>query len=174
MPLFGAAMILLASAAFAEEPIKVAFVDTGNTGRSVTAEAIANQIIAAKKLHISVISRAVDADPFVVEPEADAATLLKKNGMDVSAHRAVQVTANDVRHADLILTMTAGHRDRLIASFPEAKDKTFILGEYATGKPAEIADAYGKPMDIYEKMYAAVSEFLPLALDKVAKIPPKP
>lgn len=154
------------SAAVAAEPIKIAFVDTGNTGRSVTAEAIATKYIAERHLFVAVISRAVDMDPFTVTPEANAATLLKAHGMDVSQHLAHQVTANDVRHADVILTMTAGHRDRLISAFPDAKDKTFVLGEYATGKPAEIADAYGKPMPVYEDMYARVNEFTPEAIDK--------
>lgn len=161
--MFGFAGMVFALAA---EPVKIAFVDTGNTGRSVTAEAIARQYIVAKHLAVAVISRGVDVDTFTVLPEPNAATLLKAHGMDVSQHEAHQVTINDVHHADVILTMTAGHRDRLIAAFPEAKDKTFILGEYATGKPSEIADAYGKPMPVYEDMYARVNEFAPLAIDK--------
>lgn len=154
------------TAAFAAGPVKIVFVDTGNTGRSVTAEAIAEQYIAAKHLDVVVISRAVDLNPFNLTPEPNAAALLSKHGMDVSQHLAQQIANNDVRHADLILTMTAGHRDRLIAMFPEAKGKVFVLGEYATGKPGEIDDAYGKPMAVYETMYSQVGSFTPQAIDK--------
>ena len=83
-------LLALSFSASADEPTKIAFVDTGNTGRSVTAEALANAVIGEKKLHIAVISRAVDMDPFDVMPEPNAATLLKKRGLDVTAHRSVQ------------------------------------------------------------------------------------
>jgi len=159
-------LLMSVSIVYADEPTKIAFVDTGNTGRSVTAEAIANEYVAGKKLHVAIISRAVDMDPFGVAPEANAATLLKQRGLDVSAHRAQQVTANDVRHADVILTMTAKHRDKLLALFAEAADKTFVLGEFATGEAREIADAYGKPMEVYEAMVAQVADYVPSAIEK--------
>jgi hypothetical protein len=96
-----AALVLnmTAVAADAAEPAKIAFVDTGNTGRSVTAEAMANALITERKLPILVISRAVDLNPYHVVPEANAAALLQGKGIDVSAHRAAQLTANDVRHS---------------------------------------------------------------------------
>lgn len=159
-------LIASASVSFAAEPVKIAFVDTGNTGRSVTAEAIANQVISNKALFVAVISRGVDVDPFFTSPEANAATLLQQHGMNVAAHHAAQVTANDIKHADVVLTMTASHRDKLIALFPDARDKTFLLSEFATGKAAEIADAYGKPMAVYEEMYAQVGALVTPAIEK--------
>jgi protein-tyrosine phosphatase len=158
--------MLCAPTARAAEPVKIAFVDTGNTGRSVTAEALANALIAAKGYRIAVISRAVDLDPVDTSPEAPAAALLKQHDLDVSAHRAAQLDAQDVRHADLILTMTAKHRDRVIAQFPDAQAKTFTLAEYATGQAADVVDAYGKPMDVYVQVFQQISDYLPAALEK--------
>ena len=162
-------LLSLALCAHAEEPRKVAFVDTGNTGRSVSAEALSNAIIQKQGLKIAVISRAVDMDPFDIHPEANAAKILKDRGLDVSQHLAVQLTANDVRHADVILTMTAKHKDKLVALFPEAKEKTFTLSEYATGNYAEVADAWGKPMEVYVTMIGQLDDFVPKALDKAKK-----
>lgn len=167
-----AALLLVAPLAplRAAEPVKLAFVDTGNTGRSVTAEALANERIAKEHLPIAVISRAVDQDPYAAKPEANAAALLKERGIDVSAHRATQITSNDVRHSDLILTMTAAHKDKLIALFPEAKDKTFTIADYATGKPGDVADAFGKDMDFYRGMVRQVESYLGPALAKAAAL----
>ena len=163
-----AALLLTAPMARAAEPVKLAFVDTGNTGRSVTAEALANQRIAKDHLPVAVISRALDQDPYAAKPEANAAALLKERGIDVSAHRATQITSNDVRHSDVILTMTAAHKDKLIALFPDAKDKTFTIADYATGKPDDVADAFGKPMDFYRGMVKQVDSYLGPILTKAA------
>ncbi|MBN9046979.1 MAG: hypothetical protein J0H18_15125 [Rhizobiales bacterium] len=154
----------------AKEPVKVAFVCTGNTGRSVTAEALAKRDIAEKKLPITVISRGVDVDPFDTLPEANAVAVLSAKGIDVSAHRSVQLDENDVRHADLILTATAKHKAKVIEQFPDAKDKTFTLAEYATGKSEDVLDAWGKPMEAYEAMEKQVEGYLPAALAKAAAL----
>lgn len=159
-------MLPFADPARAAEPVKIAFVDTGNTGRSVTAEALASAMIGDEHLPVAVISRAVDLDPFSIQPEANAAALLMEHGIDVSTHRAAQLDAQDIRHADLILTMTAKHRDRVVAQFPDAAAKTFTIADYATGKPADVVDAYGKPMDVYQQVFEQISQYIPLVLEK--------
>jgi len=168
--LVGACALFLAFSVsvHAEEPKKIAFVDTGNTGRSVSAEALTNVLIKQRNVKVAVISRAVDMDPFDVQPEANAVKLLRERGIDVSNHLSAQVTINDVHHADVILTMTTKHKDKLVALFPEAKDKTFTISEYATGSYAEVADAWGKPMDVYVAMIRQLDTYLPQVLDKLA------
>lgn len=160
--------LLLAFGAHAEGPRKIAFVDTGNTGRSVSAEALATRFIAEHGLQVAVISRAVDMDPFDVKPEANATQLLLERGLDVRAHVAAQMSANDAHHADLILTMTEKHKARVIETFPEAREKTFTLAEYASGSHQDVPDAWGKPMAVYVAMIHQLDELLPAALDKAA------
>ena len=164
----GLAILFCSSPARAEEPRKLAFVDTGNTGRSVIAEALANAIIQKNNEKIAVISRALDVDPFDVKPEVNAAYLLAERGIDVTAHRSVQFSANDAKHADVIVTMTEKHRNRLVELFPEAKAKTFTLSEYATGKYAEVTDAWGKPLPVYVDLLKQLDVLVPAALQKLA------
>jgi protein-tyrosine phosphatase len=159
-------LALSAQLALAAEPAKIAFVDTGNTGRSVAAEALARAIIQDKHLAIAVIGRAVDLDPFDLSPEPNMATLLSQHGIDVRTHIAAQLGAQDIKHADLILTMTAKHKATVIALFPDAAPKTFTIAEYATGTQADVVDAYGKPMDVYEQVYSQIDGYLPTALEK--------
>ncbi len=156
-------------AAVAAEPVKIAFVDTGNTGRSVTAEALANARIHQKHLNVLVISRAMDLNPYHVVAEPFAAALLRKRGLDVSAHRAMQLTAGDIRHSDLVLTMTAKHRDTMLAQYPDAAGKVFMLADYAAGNTADVVDAWRQPMAVYEKTFAQIDGYVPLALAKAAK-----
>jgi protein-tyrosine phosphatase len=160
-------VLALAAAAVparAAEPVKIAFVDTGNTGRSLMAEMLARALIAKGALPIAVISRGLDLDPFDEAPEPNARTLLAERGLDVAAHRARRLDAADVAHADLILTMTPAHAAKVIALFPEAKAKTFVLAAFATGADEPIPDAWGKPMAVYQAVVAQLDRLLPLAL----------
>jgi len=158
--------VLAPVAAFAAEPVKLAFVCTGNTGRSVTMEALANEQITAQKLPIVVISRGVDVDPFEISAEANVQTLLSERGLDVSTHRSAQLSDNDMRHADVVLTATENHKQRIIGAFPYAKNKTFTLAEYATGTHQDVIDAWGKPMPDYQAMVKQVDSYIKPALQK--------
>jgi protein-tyrosine phosphatase len=150
----------------AAEPLKIAFVDTGNTGRSLMAETLARALAARRALPIAVISRGLDVDPFDEAPEANAQTLMAARGFDVANHRARMLTAADIAHADLILTMTTTHVEKVVALYPDAAPKTFTLAAYATGQEVAIPDAWGKPMAAYRAVLDQLDLYLPLALAK--------
>ena len=158
--------VALTSAAQAAGPVKVMFVDTGNTGRSITAETVAETYARTNGLSALFISRGVDTNPFDRHVEANAQVLWKQRGVDLSGHLAGQLDAQDVKHADVILTLTAKHKARVVAAYPDAAAKTFTLAEYAEGVNSDIEDAWGKPMDVYVKMFAAVDRLVPMAVNK--------
>ena len=89
----------LASAASTAEPVKIAFVDTGNTGRSLMAETLARDLAARKGLSVAVISRGLDVDPFDEAPELHAQALMTERGFKVAGHVARPLTEGDVAHA---------------------------------------------------------------------------
>ena len=164
--------LALASAsgpARAAGPVRLLFLDTGNTGRSLMAEALARVLIAKGRLPVAVISRGLDVDPFDEAPEPNAATLMKARGLDVSAHRARRLEAGDVAHADLILTMTAAHAAKVATLYPEAAGKTFTLAGWASGQDADVPDAWGRPMAAYRAVLAQLDRYLPPALAKAAR-----
>ncbi|HHV62928.1 MAG TPA: ribose 5-phosphate isomerase B [Firmicutes bacterium] len=69
-----------------------------------------------------------------------AVEVMKERNLDISGHRARSITRQLVEDADLILTMTAGHKRSLVAMYPEAEGKVFSMKEFAAG-------AGGKPGD---------------------------
>jgi protein-tyrosine phosphatase len=156
----------------AAEPVKIVFVDTGNTGRSLMAETLARALAAKAGLAVTVISRGLDVDPFDEAPEANARLLLAERGLDVAAHRARRLEAADAAHADLILTMTPAHAQKAAALYPDAAAKILPLGLYAVGEPEAVPDAYGKPMAAYRAVAAQLDRFLPLALSKAVRTRP--
>ena len=164
----------LTSRAAAAEPIKILFLDTGNTGRSLVAETLARDLAARRQAPLAVISRGLDVDPFDEAPEPNARILMSERGFDVGAHIARRLEASDVAHADVILTMTPEHVVKLLAAYPVARAKTFTLASYATGAEEPIPDAWGKPMEVYRAIVAQLDRFLPPALVKAAPPPGKP
>jgi len=56
---------------------------------------------------------------------------LGREGIDLSNHRAKQLTKKMVEDADLILTMTASQKRHLLEMFPMSAGKVFVLKEFA-------------------------------------------
>ncbi len=155
----------------ADRPIRIAFVDTGNTGRSITAEALALAAIAKEHRNVQVISRAVDLNPYNIRPEENFVILLRPRGIDTSAHIAAPFGPQDAKFSDIILTMTSKHKAWVVANFPETKDKVFTLSDYATGTEDDVLDAFGKPMAFYETVLTQLDSLVGKAIEKAAGKP---
>jgi len=143
----------------------ILFVCTGNTGRSVAAKAFARRAIAARGLSVTVCSRGVAVDPANVRPEPHLAMLLAVYGMDLSGHCAAVLTADDVRAADCILVMTAAHKRSVLGRFPDAGGKVWMLSEVAHGTEADVEDAFGSPICVYERLVEQLDTMVASALD---------
>lgn len=69
----------------------------------------------------------LDGEPAVEAIRAEAGS----RGLDLSHHRGARIGAVDVQSADLLLTATVSHRDRLAALAPDAAGRIFTLKEFA-------------------------------------------
>ncbi len=147
----------------------VTFVCTGNTGRSPMAEALAKDYVDKHNLNIEVRSRGVNVNPSELTPEEGTVKVLKDRNIDISSHKATQLVKEDIDKSEYLLTMTQKHKDKILDKFPESKDKVFTLSEFATGKNEDLSDPYKLPLSVYIKVEKQLDEFLPLALDKIAK-----
>ena len=164
MPL--ALLLTAVGASAAGQPVRVAFVDTGNTGRSVAAEALAQNLIATTGAPVSVISRAVSLNPYNTAPEPNFVTLLQQRGVMVGEHTAAQLSQRDVSFSDLILTMTRAHKEWVLTNFPDTAGKVFTLAEYATGTDQDIADALGQPIEFYQTVLDQLQPLVNAAITK--------
>ncbi|WP_159793742.1 arsenate reductase/protein-tyrosine-phosphatase family protein [Puerhibacterium puerhi] len=98
---------------------------TGNICRSPAAEALLRRALDDSVVVSSAGTRGLPAAP-VHEPMA---RLLAADGLDVSGFRSRALTARDVQSADLVLTLTAEHRSRVLELEPLALRRTVSLGE---------------------------------------------
>ncbi|MGJ3289431.1 low molecular weight protein arginine phosphatase [Klebsiella sp. PL-2018] len=164
-----AALLLFLSTATGAADNFITFVCTGNTGRSPMGEALSKHYISERNLDIVAQSRGVNVDPGEITPEQGTVITLKARGIDVSSHRATQLTGNDISESGLLLTMTGKHRDKILSQYPEAKGKVFTVYEYAKGNSEDLSDPYGMPLSAYKALETQLDELLPLALDKFDK-----
>jgi len=109
----------------------------------------------AGRLNTEVISAGVIAvDGSVVSEHSIEA--MSEIGIDISGYRTSALTADLIRKADIILVMEKIHLFSVTDMVPEAKEKTFLLREFAADEanPAAdpaVPDPIGRPPEYYKR-----------------------
>jgi protein arginine phosphatase len=106
----------------------ILFVCTGNTCRSPLAEGLMRKLAREAGLSVEVRSAGVfAADGGLISNHS--AAILKEHGEKVDGFGSSSLSRQLVEWADLVLTMTLGHKGTVIQRFPDALDKTYALKE---------------------------------------------
>ncbi len=137
---------------------------TGNTCRSPMAEALLKKRF-ADRLQVD-MDQLEDAGVLVMSAglaasSGSAATMeaheaVKSRGLDLSQHASQPISERLVNYADLILTMTRGHRDAILTSIPAASGRTHLLCRDG----ADVSDPIGGPPELYERCAAQIDSQL--------------
>jgi protein-tyrosine-phosphatase len=109
---------------------------------------------------------------------SNAVKVMADYGIDLTSHRSQPATEALLREADLILTMTSGHKQALLAAIPGLWEKTFTLKEYAGVPGGDISDPYGHSLSRYKDTAREIHEALKLIYERISieygKGPSKP
>lgn len=146
---------------------RILFVCTGNTCRSPLAEGLFRHLAKQQGLDV----------------EARSAGVMATNGMPISAHSeqilkqkgiadaltSSSIDEEAVNWADLVLTMTVGHKKMVVQQYPHMTDKVYTLKEFVEDDPDEtdIADPFGGPLELYEQCAAEIELLLVRLLQKI-------
>ena len=124
---------------------------TGNICRSPYAKAVLKR----RAPSISVDSAGLSA---MVDYEADATgqAVARDRGVDMSEHKAKQVTRSLIGQSDLILVMDDEHLSRLHRKYPDSRGKSFKLGKLKGDK--NIVDPYLKSQSFFELVFNEIDE----------------
>ena len=125
----------------------------GNICRSPMAEGFFSHELKKRNIPITVSSAGLNA---VVDfpPETYASTVMSHHGIDISKHRARQITATIIQQSDLILVMTLNQRNALIQNFFQAKGKTYLLGHW---RGFEINDPLQLSSAVFENVFQQIT-----------------
>lgn len=129
---------------------------TGNTCRSPMAEAILRSRMID---NLAVRSAGVHAqDGGAIS--SNAKTLIEEASMPYTpVSRAV--SGEDLAWADLVLTMTAGHKEILLHFYPEVEQKTFTLKDYVQpDSTSDVHDPFGGNLDTYRQTFDELSQIM--------------
>lgn len=77
----------------------------------------------------------------------EAVETMKQRGLDLGTHETQPLSDRIVRYADLVLTMTRGHREAILAQWPDARDRTFLVA----GDRGDVSDPIGGPPELYRR-----------------------
>jgi protein-tyrosine-phosphatase len=159
-----------------DKELKILFVCTGNTCRSSMAEAIAKQKIKEMdlpgKFNIKIMSAGTGAFPGCPASPL-AVEVLKRKNIDLSGHKSQRITADMLKEADYIFTMTVIQKQQVLFMDPAAKGKTFTLKEFAYGDHAwntNIDDPFGGDEDCYEECREQLAEAISIILEKIINL----
>ncbi|MFD0590578.1 low molecular weight protein arginine phosphatase [Paenibacillus sp. GCM10027627] len=117
---------------------RILFICTGNTCRSPMAEAHLKNMASQRGVTVAVRSAGVSTIDGLPVSANSIAALRQRDIQHSGVSRAL--TSEAVDWADLILTMTSGHKRDLLHWHPEAVEKTFTLKEYAYQDQKVLAD----------------------------------
>ena len=136
----------------------IAVVCTGNTCRSPMAEILLREQIRVKygsEDAVRVVSAGVAAG-IGSGASPQAVQVMGERGLDLTGHSSQPLDDNIMSVADLVLTMTRGHRAAILAAWPNMHDRVFTVRRDG----GDITDPVGMPVDVYQDCARQIDEEL--------------
>jgi protein-tyrosine phosphatase len=72
---------------------------------------------------------------------------MQERGLDLAQHESQPLSERIVRFADVVVTMTRGHREAILEQWPEAEPRVQVISR---GR-GDVADPIGGPLELYRR-----------------------
>ncbi|MDE6189491.1 MAG: low molecular weight protein arginine phosphatase [Clostridia bacterium] len=144
--------------------MNILFVCTGNTCRSPLAQAVLQEKIDKENLDITVDSAGVCCG-YGESMSANTKAIIESMGIFFT-HTSQPISQKLIDEADLVVTMTKGHK-QLLKNVVD-KDKLFCVDDIT--RLGDIADPYGMDMAAYKKVEKQLREAMDAIVEKLKEV----
>lgn len=102
-----------------------------------------------------------------------AKEVIKGEGSDISGHSSKTITNADIQESDLIFAMELRHRLYLIAKYPQAAGKIYLLKDFKNigniniSEDPDVPDPIGRDLEFYKKVFSIVKESIERLLQQL-------
>jgi protein-tyrosine-phosphatase len=100
---------------------------------------------------------------------AEACTVMREAGIDISQHQTTRLTAQLVDEADLILTMTDNQCRQLRERFPRKALTIQTLGRISESSMGDVRDPFGAGLEAYRQTYHELKRMVDRFVDKIVE-----
>lgn len=145
--------------------MNILFVCTGNTCRSPMAEGLMNQIAQKNDVPIAASSAGIFTENGIPVSQ-EAVEAAAEYGVDISSHQSQRLTQSLAEANDLILTMTAAHKQILLGI---GIDHVYTIKEYAGEGDKDISDPYGGDLEDYRNVCRQLYDALLSIAEKITE-----
>lgn len=151
--------------------MKVLFVCTGNVCRSPMAAELLRHLVSERGVEGVEVASAGTATWDGAPASEGSYLVCLEHGLDLSGHRARQITTDVVAEAHLILGMGESHVARVTAL--GGAGKVQLLGTYAgeTDEAAEVMDPFGGDLEEYRATFERISTLMNAAVTRLSREP---
>jgi protein-tyrosine phosphatase len=134
----------------------------GNICRSPLAQVLLARELPEHRVWSAGLSAVVGAgaDPHSLQ-------IAQEQGLDLSPHRAQQVTSFMCQQAQLILVMEQSHKTQLEQLYPQVRGKVFRLGQFGQ---FDIADPYRQPREAFDTAYLGIAQGVTEWLSRIRQL----
>lgn len=151
----------------------ILLVCSGNTCRSPMAAALFHKILRERGIDPQEyrIATAGLAALTGCSASPGAIRAMRLEGLDISGHRSRVFQQNMMEEADVVLTMTDGHRRLILDLCGQGGGKVYTLAEFAGEDGVDILDPFGMDEVKYIESAAEIKRLLYKAAGKLAQEP---
>jgi protein-tyrosine-phosphatase/tRNA A37 threonylcarbamoyladenosine synthetase subunit TsaC/SUA5/YrdC len=94
---------------------------------------------------------------------AEAVEAMQRVGCDLSQHRSRPVSSSLLQRADMVLTLTAGHRAAVVGRWPQWAAKVRLLDPDGQ----DVSDPFGGPLELYQACASQIEHYTQYWVDHI-------